>query len=87
MSGRWGPRRGCTPPERANVSYALDHAEHERTLKAGNYLHYLHHRYFTVNFGNDVFPFDRWYGSFHDGSPEMHAAMLDRRKQEKPGPG
>jgi sterol desaturase/sphingolipid hydroxylase (fatty acid hydroxylase superfamily) len=56
-------------------------AERERTLGAGNYLHYLHHRFFTVNYGNDVFPFDRWYGSCHDGSPEMHAAMLERRKR------
>ena len=60
----------------------LDQGEKERILKAGNYLHYLHHRFFTVNYGNDIFPFDRWYGSFHDGSPEMHAAMKARRRKQ-----
>lgn len=42
--------------------------------------HYLHHRYFTVNFGHESVPLDKWFGSFHDGSPEAHEVMLARRK-------
>ena len=45
-----------------------------------NYFHYLHHRYFTVNFGHESVPLDKWFGSFHDGSPEAHEMMLARRK-------
>jgi sterol desaturase/sphingolipid hydroxylase (fatty acid hydroxylase superfamily) len=63
------------------VLSGLNEAERERTINAGNYLHYLHHRYFTVNFSNDAVPWDYWLGSFHDGSPEMHAKMLARRKK------
>lgn len=40
--------------------------------------HYLHHKYFEVNYSDGAIPFDRWFGSFHDGSPEAHAAMKQR---------
>ena len=59
----------------------FDDEKRERFLKAGNYLHYLHHRYFTANYGNDVVPLDRWFGSFHDGSPESLAALMARRRK------
>jgi sterol desaturase/sphingolipid hydroxylase (fatty acid hydroxylase superfamily) len=51
----------------------------ERGLPNDNYFHYLHHRFFTVNYGNDAFPLDVWFGSFYDGSPESHSALLARR--------
>jgi sterol desaturase/sphingolipid hydroxylase (fatty acid hydroxylase superfamily) len=39
-------------------------------------MHYLHHRYFEVNYGGDgLVPIDRWAGTFHDGSDEAEAAM------------
>ena len=55
--------------------------EQERAVKAGGYFHYLHHKYFTVNYGNEGVPLDQWFGSFHDGSPEAHAAMMARRRR------
>ena len=55
--------------------------ERERAVKAGGYFHYLHHKYFTVNYGNEGVPLDQWFGSFHDGSPEAHAAMMARRRR------
>jgi sterol desaturase/sphingolipid hydroxylase (fatty acid hydroxylase superfamily) len=33
-------------------------------------MHYLHHRYHTVNFGENAMPLDKWFGSLHDGTPE-----------------
>lgn len=51
-------------------------------IAVGAYSHYLHHRYFTVNFGVEAVPFDKWFGSYHDGSPEAHAAMMERRKKK-----
>ena len=44
----------------------------------GDFFHYLHHRYFECNYGAPLVPFDRWFGSFHDGSPEAHAKMKER---------
>ena len=43
------------------------------------YAHYLHHRYFEVNYSDGMVPLDKWFGSFHDGSPEADAAMKARR--------
>ena len=43
-----------------------------------DFAHYLHNRYFECNYGGDIVPFDRWFGTFHDGSPEGHARMQGR---------
>ena len=46
------------------------------------YFHYLHHRYFECNYGGDgTVPLDKWFGTWHDGTPESHATMRGRRKQ------
>jgi sterol desaturase/sphingolipid hydroxylase (fatty acid hydroxylase superfamily) len=48
-------------------------------LDNDNYMHYLHHRYFEVNYGGDgLVPIDKWFGTFHDGSPEAQEAMNKR---------
>ena len=48
--------------------------------RGADFMHHLHHRFFTVNFGNLPFALDKVCNTFHDGSPEAHQAMLDRRK-------
>ena len=45
----------------------------ETALKNEKLMHYLHHRYHTVNFGESNMPLDKWFGSFHDGTPEADA--------------
>ena len=72
----------------AGVSPAVGHTGFNRFVIKGesglansNFFHYLHHRFFTVNYGNESVPLDKWFGSFHDGSPEAHAAMLARRRK------
>jgi sterol desaturase/sphingolipid hydroxylase (fatty acid hydroxylase superfamily) len=42
----------------------------EVSLRKEKLMHYLHHRYHTVNFGESAVPLDKWFGSYHDGSPE-----------------
>ena len=32
-----------------------------------------------------MLPFDRWFGSFHDGSPEAHARMQQRWGEKRTG--
>jgi sterol desaturase/sphingolipid hydroxylase (fatty acid hydroxylase superfamily) len=53
----------------------------ERGLLNDQYFHYLHHRWFTVNFGGGALPLDLWFGSFLDGSPGAVAALLAKRKK------
>ncbi len=49
----------------------------------GEFFHYLHHRYFECNYGTLLVPFDRWFGTFHDGSPEAHACMQERWREKR----
>ncbi|MEY4606818.1 MAG: hypothetical protein RLY45_1578 [Actinomycetota bacterium] len=50
----------------------------DRALDTSGLSHYLHHKYFEVNYADGAIPLDRWFGSFHDGSPEAHLAMKER---------
>ena len=49
----------------------------------GDFFHYLHHRYFECNYGTLAVPFDRWFGTFHDGSPEAHEAMKEKLGEKR----
>jgi len=51
----------------------------EASMDTSYYAHYLHHKYFEVNYSDGMVPLDRWFGSFHDGTPEAHEAMKARR--------
>ena len=42
----------------------------KRRLALGTFYHQLHHRYYECNFGNQEMPWDRWFGTFHDGTAE-----------------
>ncbi|WP_172330098.1 sterol desaturase family protein [Mangrovicoccus sp. HB161399] len=45
------------------------------------YSHYLHHKFFEVNYGDGLVPLDRVFGTFHDGTPEGDRAMDARRRR------
>ena len=50
-------------------------------LALGTFHHQMHHRYFECNYGNLEMPWDKWFGSFHDGTEASHAKMLERRRR------
>ena len=50
-------------------------------LALGTFHHQMHHRYFECNYGNLEVPWDRWFGSFHDGTEEAHVRMKMRRRK------
>lgn len=41
-----------------------------KIASAGSFFHQLHHRYFECNYGTSEIPFDKWFGTYHDGSAE-----------------
>ena len=45
----------------------------------GDYAHYLHHRYFECNYAGISVPFDKWFGSLHNGSDEANEVIRKRR--------
>jgi sterol desaturase/sphingolipid hydroxylase (fatty acid hydroxylase superfamily) len=50
-------------------------------LLLGAFFHQLHHRYYECNYGNSEMPWDRWFGSFHDGSEEATQITRDRKRK------
>lgn len=53
----------------------------EKAVKNDRYMHYLHHRYHNVNFGESNVPLDKWFGSLHDGSPESDLHFREVHKK------
>ncbi len=51
------------------------------SVNLGYFFHQLHHRYFECNYGTGEMPWDKWFGSFHDGTPEATLRMRARRKR------
>ena len=49
-------------------------------MPAASYFHQLHHRYFECNYGEPDMPFDHWFGTSHDGSPESHQKMRAKQR-------
>ncbi len=49
-------------------------------LALGTFHHQMHHRYFECNYGSLEMPWDKWFGSFHDGTVEANERMQKRRK-------
>ncbi len=70
------------------LSPVLSHSGFERVaingqdrVRAGDFFHQLHHRYFECNYGTSEIPFDRWFGTFHDGSAEATKRTRAHKKQ------
>ena len=55
-----------------------------KRIHLGNFHHQVHHRFFEVNYGNLDVPWDKLFGSFHDGTPEGKARMKERLAARKP---
>lgn len=52
-----------------------------KSLVLGRFHHQMHHRYFEVNYGNLEMPWDKWFGTFHDGTADAHARLKSRRQR------
>ncbi|MCH1585140.1 MAG: sterol desaturase family protein, partial [Flavobacteriales bacterium] len=53
----------------------------KRQLELGTFYHTLHHRYYECNYGNQEMPWDRWFGTFHNGTEEDTRETRDRKKR------
>ncbi|MEM6669879.1 MAG: sterol desaturase family protein [Pseudomonadota bacterium] len=56
-------------------------AKDRKQVDLGDFFHQLHHRYFECNYGTSEVPWDRWFGSFHDGTPEATAHIRARKRR------
>ena len=51
-----------------------------KRMALGTFHHQIHHRYFEVNYGSLDVPWDKLFGSFHDGTEGGKAKMKERLK-------
>lgn len=52
-----------------------------KRMALGDFFHQLHHRYFECNYGTAEMPWDRWFGSFHDGTEAATAKTRERKRR------
>ena len=55
----------------------------ERVVDTHSYIHYLHHKYFEVNYGDGLIPFDKWFGTWHDGTEKAEKLMNERMEKRR----
>lgn len=54
-----------------------------KRLHLGNFHHQMHHRYFEVNYGTLEIPWDKFFGTFHDGTEAAKQMMRARLAQRR----
>ena len=52
----------------------------EKAMDTHSFAHYLHHKYFEVNYADGLIPLDKWFGTWHDGTEVGDAKMNSRMK-------
>ncbi len=52
----------------------------KKLLETHCFAHYLHHKYFEVNYADGSIPLDKWFGTFHDGSDKGDQLVKARLK-------
>lgn len=50
-------------------------------VQLGDFMHQLHHKYIHCNYGTYETPWDKIFGSFHDGTPEGDRHINERRRR------
>ncbi len=68
-------------PAQGHVGFDKLILHNKAKVPAASFFHQLHHRYFECNYGEVDFPFDKWFGTYHDGTPQAHTSMRDKRQQ------
>ena len=70
------------------IGPSFSHAGFEKVLLkddsgigAGDFHHQLHHRFFECNYGSLEMPWDKWFGSFHDGTDADNEWIKERRRR------
>lgn len=68
-----------------HVGFDKIETSEDRGLDTHAYAHYLHHKFFEVNYADGLIPFDKWFGTWHDGTKDGEEAMNARwqKKMER----
>lgn len=55
----------------------------DKAIDPHSYAHYLHHKYFEVNYSDGLVALDKLFGTWHDGSKEAEERMKERFRKKK----
>lgn len=67
-------------PAFSHSGYEGVEAGGQKRLATGDFFHQLHHRYFECNYGTLETPWDRLFGTFHDGTEEGRRAVRKAKR-------
>ena len=65
-------------PAQGHVGFERVVINDKLSVGTGDYVHYLHHKFFECNYCSELVPMDKLFGTFHDGSKEAEEAMFKR---------
>jgi len=66
-------------PSLSHSGYEELQVQGKNRMALGVFFHQLHHKFFKCNYGTVEMPWDRWFGSFHDGTEEATRRIRKRR--------
>ena len=70
-------------PAKGHAGFAKVVLGEGTSIATHDYMHYLHHKHFEVNYGNELVPVDQWFGTFHDGTEAGEQAMEARLRARR----
>ncbi len=68
-------------PAASHSGYEALTAKGKNRMELGTFFHQLHHKFYKCNYGTNEMPWDRWFGSFHNGTEEATARIRKRKWQ------
>ncbi|MDG2170282.1 MAG: sterol desaturase family protein [Opitutales bacterium] len=71
----------CLGPSFSHSGFEKLLVKDKSVLEAADFHHQLHHRFFECNYGTVDAPWDRWFGSYHNGSDEDTVRVREQRKR------
>ncbi|MBH54269.1 MAG: desaturase [Opitutaceae bacterium] len=71
----------CLGPSFSHSGFEKLLVKDTKVIDSADFHHQLHHRFFECNYGTADAPWDRWFGSYHDGSDEVTLEVKERRKR------
>ena len=66
--------------------HPVEHALYFSTALLHAYTHDLHHKYFEVNYGDALVPFDKWLGTWHTAPRKATRSCKRAMKSARRGP-
>ncbi len=66
-------------PAVSHCGYEALQVKGRKRLELGVYFHQLHHKHYKCNYGTVEMPWDKWFGSYHDGTEDATRRIRKRK--------